>query len=336
VTRAFESLTGLVLRSPALALLALLLPAAVLLRRRRPPALAFAPAWLLRRGAGSAPPRTWRVALLRVPTVLGAAAVLAVAAALARPAVRVARPLETEGIDVVLALDTSSSMTAADMEAGRTRLEVAKEAAARFVRRRPHDRIGLVSFARFPDLRCPPTLDHEALVRILGEVAPVEGDDLEDATGIGAAVARSAQVLAASPARSRVLVLLTDGEETVSDEGGADAIAPEHAAQLAERLGVRAYVVVAGTGRLRGAAAPVPADTSRVERLATRTGGALLRAPDAQAMERVYAAVDALETTTFEEPADETEDRALPFLAVAAGLLLLSRGLARTTLEVRP
>jgi Ca-activated chloride channel family protein len=325
---------ALVLQEPRALLALLLLPAALALRARRPPAVPFPTLRLLR--GEDALPATARTQLAGLPTALALVAAASLAVAAARPGVRVASAAATEGIDVVLALDVSSSMTATDMEAGRTRLEVAKEAAARFVARRPHDRVGLVAFARWPDLRCPPTLDHDALLAILEGVRPVEGDGPEDATGIGAAVARGAQALAESPSPARVLVLLTDGGETVADEGGPDAIAPEHAAQLAERLRVRTYVVVAGTGRLRGAAAPLPPDVSRVARLAARTGGALLPAPDAAAMERVYATIDALETTTFEEPAEETAERALPFLAVAGALLVLALALRRGTLAGTP
>jgi Ca-activated chloride channel family protein len=270
--------------------------------------------------------------LLPLPRALAAAGLLLAVFALARPAERVREALPTEGVDVMLCLDTSSSMTAADLALGRTRLEVAREAAARFARRRENDRVGLVAFARYPELRCPPTLDHEALAAALLETAPVAGDGPEDATGIGAAVARGAQVLSTGKARSRVLVLLTDGEENVATVGAPGEIAPAHAAQLCERLRVRVYAIVVG-GAAGGAA---PAGGGEVERLARRTGGSFHEARDAGALEAVYARIDALERSPVAASVLRLEDRHLPFLLAAIALLLLGRALGATVLRVSP
>ena len=156
------------------------------------------------------------VRLLPLPWLLQIAGMLLLAWAMARPAERVPLPRESKGIDIVLCLDVSSSMKANDLAADRTRLDVAKGAAAGFVAGRREDRIGLVSFARFPDLRCPPTRDHDALGEFLRDLAMVEGDGPEDATGIGAAVARAAQVLQSGAAQAKVIILLTDGEENIA------------------------------------------------------------------------------------------------------------------------
>jgi Ca-activated chloride channel family protein len=239
----------------------------------------------------------------------------------------------TEGVDVMLCLDTSSSMTAADLVAGRTRLEVAREAAARFVERRESDRVGLVAFARYPELRCPPTLDHDALAAILLETAPVPGDGPEDATGIGAAVARGAQVLSGGKARSRVLILLTDGEENVATVGAPGEIAPAHAAQLCERLKVRVYAIVVGGAA--GTSSP-PEGGGEVERLARRTGGAFHEARDAGALDAVYARIDALERSPVAASVVRLEDRHLPFLLAAIALLVAARLLSATALRVSP
>jgi Ca-activated chloride channel family protein len=327
---------GLSLLEPWLLLAALAVPATLILRRRRrPPALPFAPAALLG-GEGPPPPRSWRVRLRALPAVLEALGLLLAAAVLARPAEAVAVPEERRGIDVLLCLDTSSSMRAPDLDGRRTRLEVAKEAAAAFVRGRPGDRIGLVTFARYPDLRCPPTLDHRALAEVLGRTAPVEADGPEDATGIGLAVARAAGALRGGGARSRVVVLLTDGEENVATTEGEGSVAPSHAAQLAERLGVRVHAILAGAGGADGAGGRPPIDTGPVERMAARTGGRFFEARDAGALRGVYAEIDALERSRFEAPRTEYEDRALPFLAAALVLLAAGRVLGRTALEVLP
>jgi len=290
--------------APWFLLFALLLPP--LLRARRRPAVLFAPGAFVRDL-----PRTWRVRLLPLPRLLGLLGLLLAIVALSRPARRVPVPQTTEGIDIVLCLDTSSSMAATDMDPRRTRLDIAKEAAARFVAGRPDDRIGLVCFARFPDVRCPPTLDHGALRQFLQAVAPVPGDGPEDATGIGAAVARAADVL-----RGGVVILLTDGEENVATAKKPEEIAPLHAGQLCEQLGVKVYAIAAGGGGI---------DTGQVRTLAERTGGRLFEAPDARAVAAVYSEIDELEKTVVEEPRTIVEEGFLPFLAAAVALLLAGR-----------
>ncbi len=187
-----ERATGFEWLSPSLLLLALLVPVALLLGRRRGHAsVRFGPGSLLGDGAGDrAPasamppiPGTWRTALRWLPRALEVAGLLLAVVALGRPVRRELMPLETEGVDLLLAIDRSSSMTVADMDRTRDRLEVARDAAVEFVRKRPRDRIGLVTFARFVDLVCPPTLDHGALERLLAGVRTVRSDGPEDATG---------------------------------------------------------------------------------------------------------------------------------------------------------
>jgi Ca-activated chloride channel family protein len=255
-----------------------------------------------------------------------------VVVALARPARRIALPLETEGIDILLCLDVSSSMKERDLDRERTRLEVAKGAAAAFISGRPDDRIGLVCFARYPDLRCPLTLDHGALTRLLSDVATVESDSPEDATGIGTAVARCAQVLKNDEERSRVVILLTDGEENVATAGNPQEIAPLHAGQLCEQLGIRVYSVAAGATSSRG----TPIDTGQIQDLSRRTGGQFYEARDAGAVAAVYTTIDALEKAALVEPRYEMEERFLPVLLLAILLLLLGRLLESTALRVLP
>lgn len=328
----FESFTGYLLLDPAMLLLVLLIPPALLVHRwRGAPAVRFAPAEFL------TDVRSWRVRLLPLPRVLQVLGLMFAIAALARPVERVPLPLETEGIDIVMVLDISSSMNADDMDQQRTRLAVVKRAMAEFVERRPDDRIGLVCFARYPDLRCPPTLDHAAFAAISADVTTVESDSLEDATGIGTAVARAAQVLAGSQSTSRVIILLTDGEENVASAQTPDEIAPLHAGQLCEEMGVRVYTVAAGVGRRNSSTGEwTPIDTQQVERLAERTGGRFFQAKDADAVGRVYDAIDALETAPFAEPRYELEERFLPFLLAALGLMLVGRVLQATVFEVLP
>lgn len=332
-----EAWTGLRLLEPWWLLLILLIPIALLLRRLRgEPTVRFAPAGLL---VANPLPSTWRNRLSALPRLLQIGGLVFVALALARPAARVELPLESQGIDILLCLDVSSSMTANDLDARRTRLDVARSAAARFVAARPDDRIGLIGFARYPDVRCPLTLDHAALEGLLAQVDLVEEDGPEDATGIGTAVARAAQVLAGSQGRSRVVILLTDGEENVARPDAVnptDEIAPVHAAQLCERLGVRVYAIAAGIGRRDPQGRMVPLDTGEVRRLAERTDGAFFEARDADALSRVYATIDRLETVAHREPRFRFEDRFLPFLCAALSVLLIGRLLRSTWLEVLP
>jgi Ca-activated chloride channel family protein len=332
-----ERLAGVRFLDPAFLLLALLVPAVLWFRRRRgPSAVLFAPAAFVASGFGERAPRSLRARLAALPVALEIAGLLLVVVALARPVRRDPLPPVAEGIDVIFCLDTSSSMTANDLDPARTRLEVAKGAGARFVAGRKDDRVGLVTFARYPDVRCPPTLDHRALGEILAGVQPVVSDGPEDATGIGTAVARSAQVLRAGTAKSKVVVLLTDGEENVATEETREEIAPLHAGQLGRELGVKVYVIAAGLGTRTRTGEWVELDTAPVRRLAERTGGRFFEARDAGALAAVYGEIDRLERSPVAEPRHRTEERFLPYLAAAAGLLLLGRVLAGTWLTVLP
>ncbi len=324
---------GVFLLHPWMLLLALLLPLALLLRARRGnPALALAPLALFPAGL----PRSWRVRLLPLPVALDVLALLLVVVALARPVRAAPLPLRAEGIDILLCLDLSSSMTARDMDRKRTRLGIAKDAAEAFVRGRPRDRIGLVGFARFPDLLCPPTLDHDALVGLLRAAAPVEGDGPEDATGIGTAAARAAGALRGGASRSKVVILLTDGEENVAATGDPAGIAPAHAARLCQELGVRVYAIAAGSPGPGTAPGRAAVDTGPVRRLAERTGGRFFEARDAGSLERVYADIDALERARFERPRTRLEERFRGFAAAGLALLLLARILRVSGLEALP
>lgn len=316
-----SDLLGLHLIEPRWLLLSLAVVAALVVRRRRGhPALVFAPLDLVEDGG----PSIRRSLVSEWPALLRALAILLAVVALARPAVVEELPLEIEGIDVLLCLDVSSSMSARDLDAERTRLDVARDAAAEFIAGRAHDRIGLVSFARYPDLLCPPTLDHGALGKLLDAVELVEHQGPEDATAIGAAVAESAGVLKASDARSRVVVLLTDGAENVATAETPHEIAPLHAAQLCRDLGVRVYAIAAGADGATSSEWEV-VDTAEIEALAEKTGGRFFTAGDAESLADVYRAIDELERTTFAAPRYETEDRFLIFILLAAALHVAAR-----------
>lgn len=329
--------SGLMLASPWLLLLALVVPVVLLLGRRfGSPTLLFAPGGFLQPRDGVGIPRSLRVRLLRLPPVLAAAGLLLLVLALSRPVRQVPVPVEREGIDIVLCLDVSSSMAVNDMDPHRTRLDVAKDAARLFVAGRPDDRIGLVCFARYPDLRCPPTLDHGALIRIISAVTLVENDGPEDATGIGTATARAAQVLGGGEADSRVVILLTDGEENVATADKIDEIAPLHAGQLCRLNNVRVYSIAAGLGSRDAAGDWIDLDTAQIRQVALGTGGRFYKVRDAGAVGSVYAEIDSLTRTGFQEQSFRTVDRFMPFLIAGLLLLILGRVLKTRYLAVLP
>jgi Ca-activated chloride channel family protein len=204
---------------------------------------------------------------------------------------------ETRGVDIVLALDISPSMRAEDLRP-RNRLFVAKATARDFIRQRPHDRIGLVAFAATSFTLCPLTLDHAVLTELL---ETLDFGMAEDGTAIGMGLATSVARLRESKTPSKVVVLLTDGQNN------RGAIDPLTGAELAAALGIRVHTVLVG----RGGVVPVPVDDpvfgKRVEmvrmdvdegvlrEIARRTGGRFYRAVDSDALAGIYAAIDRLE-----------------------------------------
>ena len=244
----------------------------------------------------------------------------------------------TDGIDIVLVLDLSSSMLAEDLEPNR--IGAARQVAADFVRGRLNDRIGLVVFAGEAFTQAPLTLDHRVVTTLIEEL---EVGVIEDGTAIGMGLATAVKRLSDSSAESKVIVLLTDGQNN------RGAIDPATAARMAQSLGVRIYAVGAGT---RGAAR-VPVDDPLFGRryvsmqvdiddevlgeMASLTGGRYFRATDRESLERVYGEIDALETTEIEMTSFTRYGELfhLP-LGVGLGLLLLEVALGRTVLRRLP
>lgn len=263
-------------------------------------------------------PRTLRQRLAWLPLALLAASGVALTVALARPVEREVVPLREDGIDIVLAVDVSSSMLQEDMredEAYR-RMDAARDRAQEFAAARTRDRVGVVAFARFAELRCPPTLDEDALgafLRVLDTVA--RGSEF-DATAIGVALAKAVDVLADSDAASKVVILLSDGENT------SDAILPEDAARLAKDAGVRVHTIGLGRGR-PSVFGFVPLAFESLKSIAAKTDGEFFEARSDEDLAAVYARIDELETSEREDPRYRTVDRfALP-LAVGLAMLVL-------------
>jgi Ca-activated chloride channel homolog len=277
-------------------------------------------------------PRTWRTRLLFLPITTQILGLLCVIVALARP-IRydVLEAVTSEGVDIVLAVDRSSSMVTPDLEEGRTRLEVVRDVVSDFAQRRmtdtegASDNVALLSFARYPELRCPFTLDVDALQTFLANVEIVEYQQ-EDGTAIGAALAKAVALLSDSDAKSKVIVLLTDGENNVDD------IAPETGLAMAKNADVTVYTILAAKqiyerdqyGRWRGTG--LEPDSQLLELIAKETGGAFYRVRDRESLESVYDQIEELERTPREEERSiETRDLYPGVLAAALALLTLAR-----------
>ena len=267
-----------------------------------------------------------------------------VLAALGLAIVALARPQETdavrerttEGIDIVLALDISTSMTAEDFAPNR--FEAAKTVAGEFVRGRESDRIGLVVFAAQAYTQAPLTLDYLFLQTMLRDVRM---GVIEDGTAIGTALATATARLRDSDAESKVVILLTDGQ---NNRGQVD---PQTAAEAAAALDVKVYAIGVGGdggaprrrvpfgGLLSAPAADVDEDALRA--VAQTTGGRYFRATDADALRSIYASISELERTEIEETVYlDVEERYPLALWPALGCLALALTLSATRLRELP
>ena len=305
-----------------LLLLLLLLPLWLLFRRRRAPAVTVGDGALAAAAAG----RSW---VLWSPRVLQALALMAWVAAAAGPRLPGGpTTVRRDGIGIVIAIDVSSSMLAEDF-APANRLEVAKRQAIGFVRGRDADRIGLVAFAGEALTQIPVTLDYAVLE---AAITDLRVGTLEDGTAIGSGLATAVNRLRRVPAKSKVILLLTDG---VNNRGAID---PRTAADAAAAFGIRVYTVGVGTqgeariptGRglsgFRYEMLPVEIDEVLLRDIAGKTGGRYFRATDSESLARIFAQIDQLERSRIDarqyRAADES---ARPFLV--AGLLFLGVGL---------
>jgi Ca-activated chloride channel family protein len=306
--------------------------AALALERRRAPHLRHPRAAVLAR---TGPGALARVGWLPPAALVAALALVAVALARPQSRGRAAATASVGGIDIVVALDLSTSMAATDYEP-RDRLHVAKEVLKEFVSRRSTDRIGLVVFARDAYTQCPLTLDRGILRAV---VDPLRVGVLDDGTAIGNAVATAVNRLRESDAKSRAVVLLTDGDNN------SGQVSPLQAAELARALGVRVFPILVGTGGL--VPFPVGADAlgrPRYERrridvnpallqeLARATGGTYATATDRASLEQgLQGVLDRMEKTRILEagPVSRTVELfprllAPAFWLAAAALLLLA------------
>lgn len=310
------------------------------LREREGRAVSFPGASRLRRLRSG-----WRVRLRHLPIVLAALGLAMGALALARPQHGSLREnVTTRGVDIVVSLDVSGTMAAEDFQP-RNRLEVAKEVVAEFVRRRKSDRVGLVAFAGRSLTKSPPTTDTAVLLRQLDDV---KLEMLPDGTAIGSGLATALTRLRRSEAKSRVIVLVTDGDNNAGE------IDPATAADMARAMEVRVYTILVGRGgrvpmpvRARdpftGAVvkqnvmAEVKVNPELLERIAERTGAEFFRAEDPAALRQVFDRIDALEKSEIKMAAYRRYRELFPpVLALAAGILAAAAALWASGLRVVP
>lgn len=206
------------------------------------------------------------------------------------------------GIDIILCLDVSSSMKAMDFKPN-NRFEVAKQTSLDFLYGRPHDRLGFIPFAAYAITRCPLTTDREILNQL---IAGTQLDSIEDGTAIGMAIATAVNRLRKSEAKSKVVILLTDG---VNNRGNID---PRSAAELAKAMGVRIYAIGVGTrgladmprpgpfGTTTYVQVPVEIDEEMLQEVTADTGGAYFRATDPEKLASIFEIIDRLEKTRIE------------------------------------
>ena len=292
------------------------------------------------KGAGP----TWRILLAGKLPFLRAAVIVFFLLALARPRI----PLEeakvrTEGIDIVLAVDCSTSMLAEDFKAGgkrRNRLYVAKDVIEDFIHMRKSDRIGLIAFAGRAYTVCPLTLDYDWLSKNLERV---EIGSIEDGTAIGSAINSSLNRIKDNEAKSKIVILLTDG---INNKG---KISPLTAAEAAKALGVKVYTIGAGSkgvvpypvrgpwGGTHYQNIKIEIDEDMLKEIARITGGKYFRAMDTKSLENIYREIDLLEKTPIEETGfREYKELFTAFLVAGFILFMLEIILSNTILRKLP
>lgn len=282
---------------------------------------------------------TARRAFSALPTALKMLGLALVIVALARPQrIHKETKVTADGLDILLALDTSQSMSEADFAIGGRavdRLSVAKGVMASFVQARPYDRIGLVLFGEEAFTHVPLTLDHETLNAVLEDVQlGVAGGS---ATAVGTAIAVATKRISELDAPSRIVILVTDGRSN------AGALSPDEAAEAAAALGVKLYTIGVGAdggatllGRLFGGGGS-GIDEVGLTRVAELTGGKYFRAKDTRSLQTIYETIDTLEPSTAEVEELSHREELYPWpLIPGLGLLALASALAHTALRRSP
>ena len=286
------------------------------------------------KGSGS----SWRVLGNRLLSLLRTAVLGLFIVALARPEkVSHERDFETKGVDIVIALDISGSMLAEDFKP-ENRLAVAKQEAEKFIRGRANDRMGLVVFARDAFTQCPLTLDYDILIGLLHQI---QIGMIPDGTAIGMGIATAVNRLRESDAKSKVVILITDGENN------AGKIDPVTAAELARTFKIKVYTIGVGRGGLvpfpvndplfgkRYVQARVDIDEFTLKRIADITGGVFFRARDPKSLSEIYSRINELEKSEMKVREYQNYDELFPYFLIPALLLLALETLLKNTALLR-
>lgn len=270
--------------------------------------------------------QTPRVRFRTVTTALRIISITLLAVALARPQLGRAESIRPkEGIDVALALDLSFSMSERDM-GGKSRLEAAKDVIRQFVGGREGDRIGLVVFSAEGATHSPLTLDYPVFLELLDQV---DHGKLPEGTAVGNGIATSVNLLRDSRARTKVVILVTDGQNNAGDIG------PEDAARMAQLLGIRVYTIGVGGqragGSRGGAFAPSAVDETTLRAISEATGASYFKATDPEGLREIYELIGRLEKSQVGEiKYSRVDDLWLPFLTAAFVLLFGEIALSNT------
>lgn len=283
-------------------------------------------------------PTTFKVYLRHLPFVLRTLAVAILIFVLARPqSTNSWQNSSTEGIDIMMAMDISSSMLAQDLKPNR--LEAAKDVAASFINGRPNDNIGLVLFARESFTQCPLTTDHTVLLNLFKDI---QSGLLEDGTAIGLGLANAVSRIKDSQAKSKVIILLTDGSNNAGE------IAPVTAAEIAKTFGIRVYTIGVGTNGeapypvstpfgVRYQNIKVDIDENTLKEIASTTGGQYFRATDNKSLKSIYEEIDQMEKTKISvQEYSKKQEEYKNWALLVFGLLLLEILLRNTVLRNIP
>lgn len=283
-------------------------------------------------------PTTFKVYLRHLPFVLRTLAVAILIFVLARPqSTNSWQNSSTEGIDIMMAMDISSSMLAQDLKPNR--LEAAKDVAASFINGRPNDNIGLVLFARESFTQCPLTTDHTVLLNLFKDI---QSGLLEDGTAIGLGLANAVSRIKDSQAKSKVIILLTDGSNNAGE------IAPVTAAEIAKTFGIRVYTIGVGTNGeapypistpfgVRYQNIKVDIDENTLKEIASTTGGQYFRATDNKSLKSIYDEIDQMEKTKISvQEYSKKQEEYKNWALLVFGLLLLEILLRNTVLRNIP
>lgn len=283
-------------------------------------------------------PKTWKNYMMHAPFLLRIITIIMIILILARPQTTDNwQNSEIEGIDIMLAMDVSTSMLAEDLRPNR--IEASKEVATEFINGRPNDNIGLTIFAGEAFTQCPLTVDHAVLLNLFNGIKCdiAQKGLIEDGTAIGMGVANAVSRLKDSKAKSKVIILLTDGSNNRGD------ISPSTAADIAKQFGIRVYTIGVGTNGtapypmptyagVQYVNVPVEIDEKTLTEIAGATDGNYFRATSTDKLKAVYKEIDQLEKTKLNVKEFSTREEEYQIFAIIAFICILLEIILRNTL----